>query len=81
MRVLEGLDEIFLEDIMREEFLDKERLDVSRPFTILCDGEVDLPIEANLFNELERDDVENTFLINPFIPTFDLEDPVVSYFL
>lgn len=54
------------------EFLDNELLlfDVSRPFIILLDDDVDLPIEANLFSELESEDVENTDFINPLMFVF-----------
>lgn len=61
----------FLEDITILEFFDNELLfDVYKPLIILLEDEVDLPIEANLFNELEREDVENTDFIRPFILVF-----------
>lgn len=53
------------------EFFDNELLfDVYNPLIILLEDDVDLPIEANLFKELEREDVENTDFIRPFILGF-----------
>jgi len=65
------------------EFLDKELLfDVYNPLMILLDDDVDLPMEANLFNELESEEVENTDLIKPFMFVFlSLDDypPIVVF--
>lgn len=37
---------------------------------------MDLPMEASLFNELEREEVEKTDLMRPFmLPFLDLDDP------
>lgn len=73
----------FLDDITILEFFDNELLfDVSNPLIILLEDEVDLPIEANLFKELEREDVENTDFINPFMFVFlSLDDspPIVVF--
>ncbi len=73
----------FLDDITILVFLFREDpLEVSKPLTKRLEGEVDLPIEANLLRELDREEVEKTDLINPLmLPFFDLDDPVVSYFL
>jgi hypothetical protein len=73
----------FLEDITILVFLFREDpLEVSKPLTKRLEGEVDLPIEANLLRELDREEVEKTDLISPLmLPFFDLDDPVVSYFL
>lgn len=78
-----GLVVRFLDDITMLVFLLREDpLEVSRPLTIRLEGEVDLPMEANLFRELDREEVEKTDLINPLmLPFLDLDDPVVSYFL
>jgi len=63
---LEGLETRFLDDIIMLEFFDNELLfDVYNPLIILLD-DIDLPIEANLFKELERGDVENKFFTMPF---------------
>lgn len=68
---LEGLETKFLDDITMLEFFDNELLfDVYNPLIILLEDDVDLPIEANLFKELEREDVENTDFIRPFILGF-----------
>lgn len=48
-------------------FISDDPLEESNPLTIRLEGDVDLPIEANLFNELESDDVEKTDFINPFM--------------
>lgn len=73
----------FFDDITILVFLFREDpLEVSKPLTKRLEGEVDLPIEANLLRELDREEVEKTDLINPLmLPFFDLDDPVVSYFL
>jgi len=64
---LEGLETRFLDDITILEFFDNELLfDVYNPLIILLEDDVDLPIEANLFKELERGDVENKFFTMPF---------------
>lgn len=80
---LEGLETKFLDDITMLEFLDNELLfDVYNPLIILLEDDVDLPIEANLFKELEREDVENTDFIRPFILGFlSFEDspPIVVF--
>ncbi len=58
----------FLDDITILEFFDNELLfDVYKPLIILLDDDVDLPIEANLFKELEREVVEYTDFIRPFM--------------
>lgn len=62
-------------------FLDKERF-VSIPFTTRLEGDIDRPIEANLFKELDKEEVEKTDFIKPVIfPFLDFDDPVVCYFL
>jgi hypothetical protein len=54
---------------------DDPLFDVSNPFIILLVFDVDLPIVASLFNELDKEDVENTDLISPLMfPLLSLED-------
>lgn len=64
-------------------FFDNELLFVvCKPFIILLDEDVDLPIDANLFNELESEDVEKTDFINPLILVpLSLDDypPMVTF--
>lgn len=71
---------------MMLEFFDNELLfEVYNPLMIRLEDDVDLPIDANLFNELERDDVENTDFINPlmfgFLSFDDYPPNVVFCFL
>jgi hypothetical protein len=68
---LVGRDISFEDDIILV-FFDNELLlfDVYKPLIIRLEDDVDRPIEASLFNELERDDVENTDFINPFMFVF-----------
>lgn len=58
-RILDALNVLLF---LRDELL---VLEVYRQF--LLDDDVDLPIDASLFNELDNEDVENTDLINPFM--------------
>ena len=48
-------------------FLRDELLVLEVSKQCLLEDDVDRPIDASLFNELDNDDVENTDLINPFI--------------
>jgi hypothetical protein len=64
-------------DITKLVFFDNDDplLGLSRPFIILLVLEVDLPIVASLFNELDSDDVENTDFISPLmLPLLSLDD-------
>ena len=64
-------------DITKLVFFDNDDplLGLSKPFIILLVFEVDLPIVASLFNELDSDDVENTDFISPLmLPLLSLDD-------
>ena len=81
MYELDWREDINFEEFEKLLFFDKGRLDYI-PFTTRLEGEIERPIEANLFKELDNDDVEKTDFINPVIfPFFDFDEPVVSYFL
>lgn len=67
------------EDITRLLFLLRERAEVSRLFIIRLELEVERPIEASLLRELEREDVEKTDFIRPFMLPFlsrEVEEPL-----
>ena len=76
---LEGREDNNFEEFVRFIFLQRERFIYILLETRLA-GEIERPIDANLFNELERDEVENTDFIRPLMfPFFD--DAVIYYFL
>lgn len=78
-----SLETRFFDDIMMLVFFDNELFfEVYKPFIILLDEDVDRPIEANLFKELESEDVEKTDFINPLILvplSFDDYPPIVIF--
>ena len=63
--------------ITRLLFFDNELLfDVYSPLIIRLEFDVDRPIVASLFRELDKDDVENTDFISPFMLLFfSLDEP------
>ena len=84
---LNGLWGRFLEDkdITKLLFFDTELLfEVYNPLIIRLELDADLPIDASLFKELDKEDVENTDFINPFMLLFlslDESTPVMLEFL
>ena len=84
---LNGLWGRFLEDkdITKLLFFDTELLfEVYNPLIIRLELDADLPIDASLFKELDKEDVENTDFINPFMLLFlslDESPPVMLEFL